>query len=106
MPNTYLVSRRQAAIDWIKKQVEVDKVISHLDIASIEPNDTVIGTLPIHVAAQVCAPKAHYIHLSIDAPPEWRGKELNTADFEQCSPKLERFNVNKERSFNEFEQKI
>jgi len=101
MPNTYLVSRHQADIDWIKKQVEVDKVISHLDIASIEPNDTVIGTLPIHVAAQVCAQKAHYIHLSIDVPPEWRGKELNTADFEQCSPRLEEYYIQIRRIMHE-----
>lgn len=100
-PTTYLVSRHAAAIDWIKEQVPVDKVIAHLDIDLIDPNDIIIGTLPIHVAAQVCARHARYIHLSIDVPPEWRGKELNRADFLQCWPRLESYFIQFEGLINE-----
>lgn len=99
--NIYLVSRHPAAIDWIQKQIPVDKVITHFSIESIEPNDTVIGTLPIHMAAQVCARKARYIHLSIDVPSRWRGKELNLADFERCSPRLEAYLIHFEGVINE-----
>ncbi|WP_372737045.1 CRISPR-associated protein Csx16 [Neptunomonas sp.] len=101
MPKNYLVSRHPAAIDWISQQMPVDQVITHLDINLIEVDDAVIGTLPIHVAAQVCERQAKYVHLSLDIPSQWRGKELDTVEFKQCAPRLEEFSISREKTDNE-----
>lgn len=93
IPARYLVSRHPAAIEWIKQQTSVDQVIEHLDISLIQPGDTVIGTLPVHLAAQVCERGGHYLHLELTIPEGLRGKELSFEDMEKCHPKINLFQV-------------
>ena len=64
---------------------ERQKTQAHAHYACISPNhsspegDTVIGTLPVNLAAEVCARSARYLHLSLEVPREVRGRDL-TAD--------------------------
>lgn len=85
---TYFISRHQGAIDWIKQQgIKIDHFVAHLDIAQIQAGDKVIGILPIHLAAQVCAKGASFYFLTVNVRPEQRGTELSAEQLsqQQCS---------------------
>lgn len=91
---TWFVSRHPGAIEWAAEQgLRVDRHVSHLDAAQIQPGDTVIGTLPVHLAAAVCQQGARYVNLSLDLPAHWRGRELSADELRQCNPRLERMEV-------------
>jgi CRISPR-associated protein Csx16 len=73
---TILVTRHIGSLFWAyHADVPYDRAVEHLDPATVEPSDVVIGTLPLHLAAQVCARGARYQHLVIDMPPGRRGEE-------------------------------
>jgi len=91
---TLFISRHPGARDWAAEEgVTVDAVIAHLDPETIQPGDAVIGTLPMHLAARVCERGGRYLHLSLELPPEWRGRELSAADLRQCGARLEEYRV-------------
>lgn len=91
---TYFISRHPGAIAWAARQnLHVDRQLSHLDVANIQPGDTVIGSLPVNLAAQVCAAGADYWHLSLELPAELRGQELSADDLQRLGAQLERFVV-------------
>ncbi|OOC10829.1 MULTISPECIES: CRISPR-associated protein Csx16 [Thioalkalivibrio] len=91
---TYFVTRHPGAVEWAERQgLAVDESLAHLDPSILAPGDRVLGTLPVHLAATVCEQGARYFHLSLDMPPEARGKELNADDLEACGARLEEFRV-------------
>lgn len=91
---TLFISRHPGAVQWIKAQpIVVDRFIEHLDIEEIQPGDRVIGSLPVHLAGQVCARGAEYWNLSLELPAELRGQELSREQLEQMSARLEHFSV-------------
>ncbi len=90
----YFVSRHPGAITWAERQgIPVDRVIDHLDITVIQADDTVIGTLPVNLAAEVCHRGARYLHLSLNLPAELRGRELSAGELERCGAEIEEYNV-------------
>lgn len=97
---TLLISRHPSSIAWVKNKVTVDKVLTHLtadDIAQLTPEQTVIGTLPIHLAAAVCEKGATFVYLSLDTPPELRGAELSVEQMDALGARLESYRVIKEK---------
>lgn len=93
---TWFISRHQGAIDWIKQQpVEIDRFESHLDVNLIQANDVVIGTLPVHLAAQVCAKGAKFYFLSVNVTPEQRGTELTAEELIAQHCTIEPFSIQK-----------
>lgn len=91
---TFFVSRHPGALDWAAGEgVVVDRVVAHLDPETVQPGDVVIGTLPIHLAARVCARGGRYLHLSLELPPEQRGRELSAADLRRFGARLEEYRV-------------
>ncbi|HHW75631.1 MAG TPA: CRISPR-associated protein Csx16 [Xanthomonadaceae bacterium] len=91
---TLFVSRHPGALDWAAGEgLAVDAVIAHLDPQTIQPGDVVIGTLPIHLAARVCERGGRYLHLSLELPPDWRGRELSAADLRRFGARLEEYRV-------------
>ncbi len=92
--STYFITRHPGALDWAAEQgITVDETLSHLDIERIEPGDIVIGTLPVHLAAQVCERGARYRHLTLAIPPEARGRELSAGELEAFGARLETYQV-------------
>jgi CRISPR-associated protein Csx16 len=90
----YFVSRHPGAHDWAAAEgIAVDCVLQHLDPALIHPGDTLIGSLPVNLAAQVCASGARYLHLSLELPAELRGRELSAAQMRECGACLEEFRI-------------
>jgi CRISPR-associated protein Csx16 len=70
---TLFVSRHPGARDWAAEEgVVVDQVIGHLD-----PDER----------------GGRYLHLSLELPPEWRGRELSAADLRRFGARLEEFRV-------------
>lgn len=94
---TYFVSRHPGAREWAEGQgIPVDVQLEHLDVACIQPGDRVIGTLPVNLAAEVCARGGRYLHLTLDLPPEWRGKELSAEEMDRFGARLEKYRVARE----------
>jgi len=78
---TWLVTRHRGAIEWMRRcGIRFDTHETHLDAKKVRQGDTVIGTLPVHIAAEVCARGARYLHLSLNLPASWRGKELTVSN--------------------------
>lgn len=91
---TFFVSRHRGAADWACAQgLAVDHRMAHLELDAIRPGDVVIGTLPVHLAALVCARGARYLHLVLELPPERRGQELSASDMAACGARLEEYRV-------------
>lgn len=89
-----LVSRHSGAIEWLTRQgIQADEQHQHLDINDIRQGDTVIGTLPIHLAAQVCAKGASFQYLQIDIPEPLRGQELSADQLDDLGARLQCFSV-------------
>ncbi len=92
----FLVSRHLGALEWVaRKGIAVDVQLTHLDIERVGAGDTLLGTLPVQIAAEVCARGARYFHLSIEMPESWRDRELSADDLDACGAKLEDFFVEK-----------
>ena len=91
---TYLITRHPGAIKWAARQgIEVDEQIAHLDPARIRAGDCIIGTLPVNLAAEVCARGGRFFNLSLDVPPEARGRELSADELERFGARLEEYRV-------------
>lgn len=70
-----------------------DQHVAHLDTTQVQPGDCVIGTLPVNLAAQVCARQATYLHLSLDIPAQARGQELSAEQLQTLGATLQQFHV-------------
>ena len=78
---TWFIGRHPGALQWIREQgIAFDRHASHLNITQIQPGDTIIGTLPVTLIAQICARSGAYWHLSFAMPEKSRGSELSAAD--------------------------
>lgn len=90
----FFISRHPGAIEWAaRQQFKVDRQIPHLDPVQIQAGDTVIGTLPVNLAAKVCAKGAAYWHLSLALPAQQRGTELTADDMTRLGAHLEPFHI-------------
>lgn len=98
MANTYFVSRHAGAADWATRYAGFQNVeiVSHFDTDVVKAGDKIIGTLPVHLAAAVCAAGAQYHHLVLNLPPEARGKELSADDMAAYGAHTQRFSVKAE----------
>ena len=86
---TWLVSRHRGALEWLaQRSLKPDKIVPHLDPERVQSGDTVIGTLPVNLAGEVCLGGARYFHLSLRIPLTWRGLELTAAQLEQIGTKI------------------
>ncbi|WP_205665257.1 CRISPR-associated protein Csx16 [Caldimonas tepidiphila] len=92
-PVTWMVTRHPGALQWLHEQGLQGRCVPHLDPQQVDSGDRVIGTLPLHMVAAICERGARYFHLSLDLPPELRGKELTAAQLEACGARLEAFMV-------------
>lgn len=93
---TFFVSRHPGASAWAARQgLAVDRLVAHLDPAEVQPGDTVIGTLPVNLAAEVCARGGRFFNLTLDLPPEARGRELSADELAAFGARIEEYRVDK-----------
>lgn len=91
---TWFVSRHPGAIEWARrKRLAIDRWVAHLNPEQVGDGDTVIGTLPVNLAAAVCRRRARYFHLSLQVPAEWRGRELTVEELLNASATLKEFSI-------------
>lgn len=91
---TYFVTRHPGTRAWAAEEgILVDETIEHLDPQALQPGDIVIGTLPVNLAAEVCARGGRYLHLTLELPPEWRGAELTAEDMRRFGARVEEYCV-------------
>ena len=79
--STWFVSRHPGALQWMRAHGPAfERHVTHLeesDFQQLGSGDIVIGSLPVHLAARVCARGAQYWNLSLNMPASARGKELS-----------------------------
>lgn len=91
---TYFVTRHRGARVWAAEEgIIVDEAIEHLDPRKLQAGDIVIGSLPVNLAAEVCARGGRYLHLTLEVPPAWRGIELTTEDMRRFGARVEEYGV-------------
>jgi len=91
---TFFVSRHPGAQEWARAEgLAVDQVLDHLDLALVQPGDRVLGSLPVNLAAAVCARGGRYLHLSLELPRDWRGRELSAADLKALGARIEEYQI-------------
>ncbi len=91
---TWFITRHPGARVWADRQrLAVDRHEVHLDPADVAAGDVVIGALPVHLAAAVCARGARYINISLDLPAHARGRELDAEELAAFNARLEEFAI-------------
>lgn len=68
----YFVSRHESAKELARRWKLDCEFVDHFDPEQVRVGDEVIGTLPIHVAAECVRRGASYFHLAMDIPAEER----------------------------------
>lgn len=94
----YAITRHAAAAEWLIKQGYDATVISHADddfwSDTLRAGDVLIGTLPMHLAAQAVAITGKpFGFLSVNVPPDLRGTELTMDQMIQCNARIDWFDV-------------
>lgn len=85
------VTRHPGAVEWAARRGIAARMVAHLDPDAVQRGDIVMGTLPVHVAAQVCARGGRYLHLQLDIPPQARGRDLTADEMERLGASLREF---------------
>lgn len=89
---TWFVSRHDGALQWMQQNgCAFDRHVTHLDPIEVLPGDAVIGSLPVHLAAQVCARGAAYWHLALAMPAQARGRAQGLQELQALGATLQRF---------------
>jgi len=99
---TIIITRHSGAVEWLRQEANVGsdvpdiegaETVAHLAAIPSEPT-VVVGTLPVHLAAAVCAAGGQYWHLELDVPPELRGAELTAQQMRgECRARVARYGV-------------
>lgn len=97
---TWLVTRHTATVQWVKTMARhkrlpfsIDRVIEHLDVRRLAPGDTVVGTLPLSLAAALHERGMAFWSLDIDIPQSERAKELSALQLACFGARLTRYEV-------------
>lgn len=91
---TWFISRHPGAVEWARRRrLPVDRYVAHLDALAVQPGDTVIGSLPVNLAAVVCERGARYLHLSVELPAHLRGQELTADQLEELGAEVREYRV-------------
>lgn len=92
--STWFISRHRGALEWASRQgLHIDRFATHLDTNEVQRGDTVIGNLPVNLAAAICRSEARYLHLSVEVTADLRGKDLSADQLQSLGARLEEYKV-------------
>lgn len=64
MSQTWFITRHPGAVEWARLSgVKFDRVEAHLELDKLSPGDSVIGILPVNLAAEVCERGSQFFNL-------------------------------------------
>lgn len=93
----YFITRHPGATAWAAEcGLKVDHQLEHLEpelLDALHAGDVVAGILPVNLAAAVCERGARFLCLSLDIPPQARGRELSAEEMRLYNARLEEFRV-------------
>lgn len=90
---TIFVTGHSGAREWARAKGKEAQFVSHFDPASVMPGDRVLGTLPVHLAAEVCARGGRYFHLVMNLEEPDRRRDLSAEDMVRLGARLEEFSI-------------
>ncbi len=92
--SVWFVTRHPGAVEWARRRgLDVDHWVPHLEPGQVRRGDVVAGTLPVHLAAQVCARGARYLHLQLELPLHRRGQELSADELDAAGARLHGYEI-------------
>jgi CRISPR-associated protein Csx16 len=87
---THLVTRHEGTRLWMEELAKdgrlpfaIDRWLDHLDLSLLQAGDVVVGTLPLHLAAELHERGIVFWSLDLALPAEYRGKELSVQEMQQ-----------------------
>lgn len=92
---TWIVSRHPGAYKFLAEKGFTGKKCAHLKPQDVKPGDIVVGTLPLYLAAALCARGIEYWHLTIPLDRADRGRGLTVERMKSLDARVERFDVRK-----------
>lgn len=93
---TYFISRHSGAIAWAESQgFHVDQQLAHFEANVVNAGDSILGTLPVNLIAEVNQRGGRYFHLTLELPAQLRGQELTAEMMQQYGARLEEYTVQK-----------
>ena len=87
------VSRHPGAIEWSLSTLPRARRVAHLDVEDICAGDEVFGTLPVDLAAEVCARGARFHALVFDREVQDRDALLDVRELELRNVRFEEYFV-------------
>lgn len=95
----WFVTRHAGARAWAREEgIFADMWVDHLDPQDVARGDRVMGSLPTHVAAEVCRKGAYYFHLTVSVQRGRRGVELDAGELRAAGARLEPMHVSRKRA--------
>lgn len=91
----FFVTRHTQAVLWAAQNgvhARDLRHVHHLDTSEVAAGDVVFGTLPLHLAAELCGKNCRYVHLTIEHDPTSRGRELTLEEMDERAS-LQEFDV-------------
>lgn len=99
---TYLVTRHEGTRLWASAMAKhgrlpfaIDHMVEHLDPSALAKGDMVVGTIPLHLAAELRSRGIEFWALDLDLPPQDRGKELSGVYLATRGARFTRYEVRK-----------
>src|SRR5690625_7990948 len=68
----------------------------------LQSGDTVYGTLPMHLVAEICARGVRYRHLEVELPKHLRGQDLTAEQLTKLNAELVEYAVTRRTSHDRF----
>jgi CRISPR-associated protein Csx16 len=86
----YLITRHSGALEWMQQKIHCPYVHwPHLHSANLlKSGDTVVGTLPINIIADLNLRGVYYLHLQVELPEHLRGCELTVEELTALGAEL------------------
>jgi len=85
----WCVTRHPGALAWLHGEgVRPHRVVAHLALESVLPGDTVVGVLPLALAADLSNHGVRCLHIELPMQAADRGQELDAATMRRRGAKL------------------
>jgi len=94
-PHKLIVSNVDATVDWLRGH-ELFRDFRQIDylgnlVKDLQPGDIVVGSLPLHLAAKICAKGAEYWYTNFRRP-RFQNRNLTASELAE-SATVERYHI-------------